>query len=533
VRLVLTGGDGRLARAAATALAGGHEVRVVDRAFASDLPGGVDARVGDLRDPRFVADAVADRDVVLHLAPLLPPLPADEESALLDVAGRGTYVLLDAALDAGVRRFVVASTLDLFDRLPAGWKVDEQWRPRPEPRVEHLGPWLAELSARESVRTVPEARALCLRFGRIADAAEAGAQPFDGRRLHLDDAVEGVRRAVAFLEAAERPSGWRVFHITAAGPHAKIRLGRAGGDDFGYRPRHDPPGAAATGPAAPASDERPWREVLAPPAPVASRPIRRIVVFGAGGPVAAAATSLLAPRYALRLTDVRPLDEIARENKPQSPGAPLPVPLGPPHENRVVDVRDPDAVMVACAGGMDAVLNATVLRHDPVDAFLVNTLGAYHIVRAAVAHGIRRVVQTGPQQVTMDPRVGYEDDYDVPGNVPARPGRDLYAHSKYLGQEICRVFAEFHDLEIPNLLYTQFLDPDVADYLHPFAVSWNDSARALGRALEVERLPAPYVEMHICADLPHGRFRADRAREVLGWEARDDLQPLWTAPSGA
>jgi nucleoside-diphosphate-sugar epimerase len=106
------------------------------------------------------------------------------------------------------------------------------------------------------------------------------------------------------------------------------------------------------------------------------------------------------------------------------------------------------------------------------------------------------------------------------------PGRSLYAHSKYLGQEICRVFAEHYDLEVPTLLYTQFVNPDVTENLYPFAVSWQDSARALRRALEVGTLPSPFEVMNITADLPHGRHSARRAREVLGWEAQDRLEHL-------
>jgi nucleoside-diphosphate-sugar epimerase len=139
------------------------------RLFPAQLPSGVETRTGPLRDPAFVADALDGVDLVLHLAPLLSPSAPDDADTVLDEAGRGTYVLLDQALSAGVRRFVLGSTLDLFDRLPAHWKVNEDWRPRPTPTLHQLSPWLAELSVRESVRTVPGARALCLRFGQIVD----------------------------------------------------------------------------------------------------------------------------------------------------------------------------------------------------------------------------------------------------------------------------------------------------------------------------------------------------------------------------
>jgi nucleoside-diphosphate-sugar epimerase len=66
---------------------------------------------------------------VLHLAPL--GAARREPLAALDAATRGTFVLLNAALDAGVPRAILGSSLDLFDRLPAHWDVTERWRPRP------------------------------------------------------------------------------------------------------------------------------------------------------------------------------------------------------------------------------------------------------------------------------------------------------------------------------------------------------------------------------------------------------------------
>ena len=50
----------------------------------------------------------------------------------------------------------------------------------------------------------------------------------------------------------------------------------------------------------------------------------KVAIFGAGGPVGAAAGRALREHYTLRLTDLRPIAEIVAENKPQSPGAPLP-----------------------------------------------------------------------------------------------------------------------------------------------------------------------------------------------------------------
>lgn len=521
MHLLITGGDSRLARAVIAALPEETRVRLLDTRFTASFPGLPDAREGDLRDREFVTAALEGVDTVLHLAPLFPPV--SDELEVLDLATRGTYVLTTAAAEAGVQRFVVGSTLALFDRLPAHWKVEERWRPRPEPRLEQLAPWLAELSVRECAR-VNDLHAFCLRFGQIVDAADAAAQPYDPRWLHLDDAVAGVQCALMAPFREKKHRDWRIYHITAAGERAKIRLAGATWDGFGYEPKHDfqERWAVERG----ARDTRPWQEVLSPPEPIASRPIRRVVVFGAGGPVAAELAQELKDSYTLRLTDVRALADVLAEGNRQSPNAPLPAVLDAPHECRVVDVRNAGQVLAACEG-MDAVVNTTVVRPDPVEAFRVNTLGAYNVMRAAVAHGIRRVVQTGPELVTIQGEADYRWDYDIPGNPPMRPGDNLYGHSKYLGQEICRVFAEYYGLEVPVLLYSQFLDPEKDRYLHPMAVSWRDSARAIRCALEVATLPSPYEVVHILTDMPHGKFNNRQAKELLDWEPQDLVDRFW------
>ncbi|HZO90459.1 MAG TPA: NAD-dependent epimerase/dehydratase family protein [Chthonomonadaceae bacterium] len=523
--LLITGGNSRLARAIVAALAETTSLRIVDTRFSDPLPEGAESREGDLRDRDFVTTALEGVDAVLHLAPI--SLPQTEERTALDYSTRGTYTLMTAALDAGVRRFILGSTLDLFARLPANWKVNESWRPRPEPRVDQLVPWLTELSVRECVRTAPNARALCLRFGRLVDDAEASLLPYDPRWLHSDDAVASIRSALAFEPEEDwRRQGWSIFHITSRRARAP-KWAEAARTGFGYQPVHDFAEQARHA-EAPAPDTRPWPEVLAPPHPIPSRPIHKVVLFGAGGPVAAAVAQELQTSYTLRRTDLRPLAQITAEENRQSPNAPLPTPLGPPHEYREVDVRDLEQVMAACEG-MDAVINCTVLREDPVEAFLVNMLGAYNIVRAAAAHGIRRVVHTGPLMASASGGIGYWWDYDIPGDVPPRPGRDLYAHTKFLGQEICRVFADYYAMEVPVLLYCQFVNPEMDRWVNSFAVSWQDSARAIRRALEVPSLPSPYEVMNITADLPHGRFSNQRAKDILGWQPRDNFESIWDA----
>ena len=351
--------------------------------------------------------------------------------------------------------------------------------------------------------------------------------PYDPRWVHIDDVIHAIDCALRYQP--QYAPYWSVFHIMAPGPNAKMRyrvLRRVHQRNLAISHRtifrhFGPPTAARFH----ARDNRPWREILAPQQ-IPSRPIHRVVIFGAGGPMGAVTTQELASSYTLRVTDLRPIAEIAAEAKPQSPGAPLPIPLAAPHETRLVDVRDP-AQVLAATEGMDAIINCTVVRPHPVDAFLVNTIGAYNVMRAAVAHNIRRVVHTGPLVQHLKGIGDHSGDYDLHVDAPPRPYDHLYIHSKYLGTEICRVFAEYYGLEVPALLFMMLYNPEMPVPPWPFMISWPDTGRALRRGLEVTSLPSPFEMVNISADLPHGRFDFTKARDLLDWQPRDRLEDFW------
>ena len=520
MRVVVTG-QGMLPAALAQVLRSEHDVAT----------GG-----DDLRDADAMAHLVAGADALIHLAPVAPTLP-DGASAgeRLDQATRGTYVLLQAAVAAGIRRVVQGSTLDLFARYPASWAVSETWQPLPDVTdAAQLAAHLAEQSAQQVAHVAP-IEVVCLRFGTVVDEQTARERR-DPRRLHVEDAVQACLLALTTplrlgdATSSARPAqGWCVYHIPGGGKHTRIPLTRAGGErGLGYAPKHDlaPTEPLPASPAEQAGD----LALLTSQQPIASRPIRRVVLFGAGGPLAAVTAQVLASSYQLRLTDLRRLDDIAAEGKPQSAGAPLPAVLPAPHETLQVDITDAAQVERACVG-MDAIINCTVVRPDPVQAFRVNCLGAYHVMRAAAVHGIRRVVHTGPLQVSNEGPAGYGWDFAVPDDAPARPGLWLYAHSKFLGQEVVRCFAEQYDLEVPALYYSSFVDPATAQSrpggVHPMSISWDDAGLAMRRALEAPALPRPFEIFHILTDLPHGKYSSAKAQRLLGWQPRDSLAHLW------
>lgn len=108
----------------------GSEIRTLDALTYAAVPATVDDLAvvdghrfihGDIRDPGIVAEAMDGVDVVFHLA---AESHVDRSIAapatFLETNVTGTGVLLDAALRAGVGRFVHVSTDEVYGSLPSG-----------------------------------------------------------------------------------------------------------------------------------------------------------------------------------------------------------------------------------------------------------------------------------------------------------------------------------------------------------------------------------------------------------------------------
>lgn len=91
----------------------GHKVRALvrDPERCSDLIElGVEVVKGDLRDPESIWKAMVGVDLVYHIAALFRPENVTRQD-MWDINVYGTKNMLDAAIDAGVQRFVHCSTI--------------------------------------------------------------------------------------------------------------------------------------------------------------------------------------------------------------------------------------------------------------------------------------------------------------------------------------------------------------------------------------------------------------------------------------
>ncbi len=240
----------------------------------------------------------------------------------------------------------------------------------------------------------------------------------------------------------------------------------------------------------------------------------KVAIYGANGAMGPHVIRALEGEHELRLSDVNDLE-------------------GSPHEYRKIDVADLDAVVDA-AEGMDAIINLSVLRDHRKIAFDVSTRGCYNVMTAAVTHGVRRVVNTGPH-FTLAGATYERFDYDVGPDIPAQPGTNLYALTKSLGHEICRVFTRNHDVYVMGLFFYNFRpeESQLGQDLTPYSVTWEDTGRAFASALSVdlETLPSRWESFFVFADLPHHKFSNEKVKRLLGWRPTQDLREFWTKQS--
>ncbi len=226
-------------------LSGEHRLRV------ANPPGGetpeahgIDVVDADLHDPGGARAAVSGVDAIVHTGPAGPPAlpPSDTyegERALLDRATRGTSVLLQAAVEAGVPRLVHCSSLEVFHEVPDDVYVSEQHRPRPGTAMRRLAHHLAEQVTREFARDYALGVTV-LRLGRLVreDEVAAGSEP-DLTWLDPRDAATAVELALGRDHAGARNwiGRWQVRHVCHQPPHPKFLLD--GMRAMGFEPRHN------------------------------------------------------------------------------------------------------------------------------------------------------------------------------------------------------------------------------------------------------------------------------------------------------
>ncbi|WP_338795148.1 NAD(P)-dependent oxidoreductase [Stenotrophomonas maltophilia] len=162
MKILLTGSSGRIGRAIFGALAAAHEVVGLDRS-----PFATTRIIADVTDHQAVVRAVQGVDAVIHTAALhAPHVGLVPDAVFQQINVDATAHLLQAAREAGARRFVLTSTTALYGHaVMAGgcrW-IDEDTEPLPR-TIYHRSKLQAEALAEAAA--APDFGVRVLRMGR-------------------------------------------------------------------------------------------------------------------------------------------------------------------------------------------------------------------------------------------------------------------------------------------------------------------------------------------------------------------------------
>ncbi|MDA0838886.1 MAG: NAD(P)-dependent oxidoreductase [Planctomycetota bacterium] len=226
MKILITGANTPLASRIADRISANHQVLLTD---AESEPA-----KGKLLDPRELngdCELLNNVEIILHCGVL--PTDCGDEQHVLDFATRGTYNLMNAAIAAGVRRFIHFSTLDyMTDKVDEYW-VDERFKPRPATEVTQLAHFLVE---RMAYQFAIESRleVISLRVSKMVIEEEVGGQEFDPDWVDLRDVAQAAEMALDF-KLSDR---YRIFHIAANTFGSRWEVGHAV-HSLRYRPEHD------------------------------------------------------------------------------------------------------------------------------------------------------------------------------------------------------------------------------------------------------------------------------------------------------
>lgn len=166
--VAITGAGGHIGRNFWPTLAADYNLRLADR---REFDGEVhETIVGDVGDPEVAARLCAGADTVFHLA-ADPRVHAEWES-LVPNNIEATHTLLKAAAEAGVRRFVFASSVNASLRLDRREQFREEDAPEPTNLYgasKVMGEMLCSVFAEQTALTT-----ICLRIGAYQDRVPKG-----------------------------------------------------------------------------------------------------------------------------------------------------------------------------------------------------------------------------------------------------------------------------------------------------------------------------------------------------------------------
>ena len=185
------------------------------------------------------------------------------------------------------------------------------------------------------------------------------------------------------------------------------------------------------------------------------------------------------------------------------------------------DLRDPQTVFDATQS-CDAVVHAGALAHDtagsPTDIVATNLLGTWHVLVAAEAHTVSRVVYFSSAQV-----FGFAEGEGTPAYLPVDDAHPLrasrpYGMSKRLAEEMCQAWTFRTQIPTVVLRPVMILDDDSLSLYTPETaelgafVHVDDVATATVQALMAD--VAGHHRLTVCGP---GPFDTALTEKTIGW----------------
>ena len=240
MKVLLTGAAGQLVQAIFNRLHKKCEIHLLD-IHPMKVKDPHEYICGDILDRDLLWESMRGMDAVIHTGEFPQQLPADphqRDQLLLELGTRGAHELCKIAVDAGVKRVVFGSTLEMFSSYSDDKRINEQTKPQPTPEMAQLSPYLSEMATRIAAQNYRVSMAV-LRLGRLVDEREVLGQKPDLMWLDYRDAARAFGVALD-LDASNEirwETRWMLYHICADIDNPKYLINAARGIKF--RPRHN------------------------------------------------------------------------------------------------------------------------------------------------------------------------------------------------------------------------------------------------------------------------------------------------------
>lgn len=235
LNILLTGASGYIGQAYLKEFGHKYAVRALGR---TPIAGSIEFIKGDMRVYDDVSKAVAGVDVIVHLAAFAPEVKQEARNEdFFDYNVKGTFNILQAAVDAGVKKVVYASSICAIGYEGLDLPIKEDAKPNPSDGMYGLSKYMGEQLC-EYYSKWYGISTLCLRTATVVPKHDI-VFPSDPNTPNWYGYVD-VRDVVNAFDLAINAEGIKhgVFHINAENSVMKYDITNAK-QILGFKPLHN------------------------------------------------------------------------------------------------------------------------------------------------------------------------------------------------------------------------------------------------------------------------------------------------------